>query len=42
MYICQKCKRRIEEQESSLTCPYCGYKIFRKERPQIAKKVKAE
>ncbi|MCD4739875.1 DNA-directed RNA polymerase subunit P [archaeon] len=42
MYICQNCHRKIEETEKSLTCPYCGHKIFRKERPQIAKKLKAE
>jgi DNA-directed RNA polymerase subunit RPC12/RpoP len=41
MYVCQKCRKKIEESES-LTCPYCGYKIFRKERPPVAKKLKAE
>ncbi|MCD6414397.1 MAG: zinc-ribbon domain-containing protein [Candidatus Diapherotrites archaeon] len=42
MYVCQKCKRKIEDNTDTLTCPYCGYKIFRKDRPPIAKKVKAE
>jgi DNA-directed RNA polymerase subunit RPC12/RpoP len=42
MYICQKCRRKTNESEKSLTCSYCGYKIFRKERPQVAKKLRAD
>jgi len=42
MYTCQKCSKKIENIEKFVTCPFCGHKIIVKERPPIAKKIKAE
>ena len=42
MYVCKNCGRKVEDIEKFITCPYCGSKIIGKERPPLAKKVKAE
>lgn len=40
-YRCGKCKRNVEFDTNNIgmRCPYCGSKVFYKERPTIAKKV---
>ena len=44
-YECVRCGRRVEFQELeryiSFRCPYCGYRIFRKVRAPIVKRLKA-
>jgi DNA-directed RNA polymerase subunit RPC12/RpoP len=43
MYKCWKCKKTIKSlDEAFIRCPYCGSRILFKERPPIAKDVKAE
>jgi DNA-directed RNA polymerase subunit RPC12/RpoP len=45
VYECVQCARRVNyedlEKYISFRCPYCGYRIFRKVRAPIVKKVKA-
>jgi DNA-directed RNA polymerase subunit P len=40
-YRCGKCKRNVEFDTNNIgmRCPYCGSKVFYKERPTVAKKV---
>ncbi len=45
VYECVKCARRVSHTDLqryiSFRCPYCGYRIFRKVRAPIVKRVKA-
>lgn len=42
MYKCAKCGREVEfDKEDPVRCPFCGYKIFFKERPKVVREVKA-
>jgi len=45
VYECEQCGRRVSfedlEKYISFRCPYCGYRIFRKVRAPIVKRVKA-
>jgi DNA-directed RNA polymerase subunit P len=45
VYECVKCARRVPYKDLqryiSFRCPYCGYRIFRKVRAPIVKRVKA-
>ena len=45
VYECVQCGRRVGytdlEKYISFRCPYCGYRIFRKVRAPIVKRVKA-
>lgn len=42
MYKCAKCKKDVKlEKGDSVRCPYCGYKIFFKNREKVVKKVGA-
>lgn len=45
VYECVRCGRRVGytdlERYISFRCPYCGYRIFRKSRAPIVKRVKA-
>jgi DNA-directed RNA polymerase subunit P len=45
VYECVQCGRRVSfedlEKYISFRCPYCGYRIFRKVRAPIVKRVKA-
>lgn len=45
LYECVKCGSRIYlselEKYVSFRCPECGYRIFKKVRPSIVKRVKA-
>jgi DNA-directed RNA polymerase subunit P len=44
-YECIKCGRRVGYRELeryiSFRCPFCGYRVFRKVRAPIVKRVKA-
>ncbi|HDH44565.1 MAG TPA: DNA-directed RNA polymerase subunit P [Thermococcus sp.] len=42
-YRCALCKKEVkfDVQNIGMQCPYCGCKVFYKERPPIAKRVKA-
>ena len=44
-YICVHCKSKISSAELELTpeikCPFCGYRVLRKTRPSIVKRVKS-
>ena len=40
MYKCAKCGKEIEELYK-VRCPYCGYRIIFKERPEFEKSVRA-
>jgi len=45
-YECVKCQARFDGKEISLrgriSCPACGYRVIRKVRPPIVKRVKAK
>jgi DNA-directed RNA polymerase subunit P len=43
-YKCGVCKKRVEfnAQNIGIRCPFCGSKIFYKERPTVAKTLRAE
>lgn len=45
VYECVRCGRRVEfrelERYVSFRCPYCGYRVFRKVRAPIVKRLKA-
>jgi DNA-directed RNA polymerase subunit RPC12/RpoP len=45
VYECVRCGRRVPHSDLqryiSFRCPYCGYRIFRKVRAQVVKRVKA-
>ena len=45
VYECVSCGRRVEyaelERYISFRCPYCGYRVFRKVRTPLVKRVKA-
>lgn len=42
MYKCGNCGKTIElGREDPVRCPFCGYKILLKTRPQVVKKIKA-
>jgi len=36
-----KCKRIVQKIDEKIRCPYCGYRIFLKLRPETIKKVRA-
>ncbi len=45
MYKCLSCGREVEVDLSvskKVICPFCGYRILKKTRPVVVKKVKAE
>jgi len=35
-----QCRKKIDSIDA-IKCPYCGYRIFQKDRPPVVKKVKA-
>ena len=39
-YECVYCKKRFEVRDK-IQCPYCGYRIIKKPRPEAPKVVKA-
>ncbi|MBI5228589.1 DNA-directed RNA polymerase subunit P [Candidatus Micrarchaeota archaeon] len=43
VYACLSCGKRFKKEELDfIRCPYCGGKVFFKETPQVAKKVKTD
>ncbi|MEM2901639.1 MAG: DNA-directed RNA polymerase subunit P [Candidatus Bathyarchaeia archaeon] len=45
LYECLNCGSKVSLEELSMTpeikCPYCGYRVLKKSRPPIVKRVKA-
>jgi DNA-directed RNA polymerase subunit P len=41
MYKCVKCKKVIAKIDDKIRCPYCGFRIFVKMRPEVVKRVHA-
>ena len=43
-YKCGSCKKRVplNAQNIGIICPFCGSKVFYKERPSVPKTVRAE
>jgi len=45
MYECISCGQHLTADQLAMTpeikCPYCGYRVLRKARPPIVKRVKA-
>lgn len=43
MYKCVNCGKEVSGEELSkrIRCPFCGYRILLKKRPEIVKKVKS-
>jgi len=44
-YVCMSCGAGITSEQLSLTpeikCPFCGYRVLKKERPPVVKRVEA-
>lgn len=40
LYECLSCKKRFEIKDK-VQCPYCGYRIVKKPRPEVGKIVNA-
>jgi len=41
MYKCINCKKNVGKLMDKIRCPYCGYRIFVKLRPEVVKRVRA-
>ena len=41
MYKCMNCKKTIAKIEDKIRCPYCGYRIFVKQRPEVIRRIVA-
>ncbi|MCS7106053.1 MAG: DNA-directed RNA polymerase subunit P [Candidatus Aenigmarchaeota archaeon] len=41
LYKCVKCKKIVTKIDEKIRCPYCGYRIFVKLRPEVIKRVRA-
>lgn len=41
MFRCIKCKRVVPTLEERIRCPYCGFRIFVKCKPETVKRVRA-
>jgi DNA-directed RNA polymerase subunit RPC12/RpoP len=39
-YVCLKCKKEVEIEEK-IRCPFCGFRIIAKARPEKPKRVLA-
>jgi DNA-directed RNA polymerase subunit P len=45
MYKCLECGREVEVElrtAKKIICPFCGYRIIRKDRPVVVKRVRAK
>lgn len=42
MYKCMNCGKEVskEDLKKRIRCPFCGYRILLKKRPEIVRKVK--
>ena len=41
MYKCISCKKVIEKIDDKVRCPYCGFRIYAKLRPEVVRRVSA-
>ncbi|MCL5429983.1 MAG: DNA-directed RNA polymerase subunit P [Candidatus Marsarchaeota archaeon] len=41
-YICIKCGKKIKSVEGSARCTFCGGRILKKERPNLAKEISTD
>ena len=45
-YICSRCGKEVTQQGMEalpgVKCPFCGYRILRKARPPVVKRMKTE
>ena len=41
MYKCTNCKKTVAKLEDKIRCPYCGFRVFVNERPEVVKRVLA-
>ncbi len=41
VYKCTSCKKVIAKLEDRIRCPYCGSRVFTKQRPEVVKRVLA-
>ncbi len=45
LYECMSCGEKISAQQMAMTpeikCPFCGYRVLKKVRPPVVKRVKA-
>lgn len=41
-FKCISCGKVTEKLEGRIRCPYCGYRIFMKEKPKVVRKVKTK
>lgn len=41
MYKCISCKKGIDKLEGKVRCPYCGFRIYAKVRPDTVRRVVA-
>ncbi len=45
MYKCLECGREVEVElrtAKKIICPFCGYRIIRKDRPKVVKRLRAK
>jgi DNA-directed RNA polymerase subunit RPC12/RpoP len=41
MYKCIQCKKEVEKLEDKVRCPFCGFRIYAKVRPDVVRRVVA-
>lgn len=41
MYKCLNCRKEIDETNDKVRCPYCGFRVYSKSRPEVVKRVQA-
>lgn len=41
MYKCIQCKKEVAKLEDKIRCPFCGFRIYSKARPEIVRRVLA-
>lgn len=41
MYKCISCKKTIAKIDEKIRCPYCGFRIYAKMRPEVVRRVVA-
>ncbi len=41
MYKCVGCKKVIEDSDDKVRCPFCGFRIYAKIRPDTTRRVLA-
>ncbi|MGC8586075.1 MAG: DNA-directed RNA polymerase subunit P [Candidatus Micrarchaeia archaeon] len=41
-YVCAHCGKKIKDPGQFIRCPYCGYRVLIKARPNIPKEVSTD